>query len=158
MIRPAKMVDVPALVALLSELHPTTRYAHVPIDPDYARKMLAQMVQRDGHTTVGGSLVRVWEEGETICGFIVGVLDRVYHIGRYLWANDVYLIVQPESDARAMPALLAAYCQWADGNEHVIETRLSWSDATDDGGRMAAVYARMGFTDCGRMYRREVVR
>ena len=158
MIRPAKFVDTPRLVQMLVELQPRTRFAHVPVDEAYAKAVIGPLIGRNGNTTVGGTLVQVWEEESRVRGFIAGFLDRVYGIGRRLWASDQFLVVEPDADPRAMPALLAAYVTWADGNPLVEETRLSWSDATPDGARMGAIFERMGFQECGRAYRREVVR
>lgn len=155
-IRPARSVDVFALVALLHHQHARSRYAgQVSIDDKYARSLLAQAIQRNGGTHDGGSLVNVVETGEgVISGFCVGVLDRVYHIGDRLVAQDMFLVAADEAPPLTAVRLLKRYVEWAASNPAVFEIHLSHTDALPEGERIGALYERMGFTRCGALYRR----
>ncbi len=157
MIRPARMVDVFAIVELLTGAHSRSRYAGaVAVDEAVARKTLAQFIQRHGGAYAGASCVFVSESGEgVIHSLVVGVLDRVYFIGDQLVAQDVFLVAAPDAPARASLALIDAYLGWASANPNVYEIQLSWTDALPSGERMPAIYERRGFSMCGGIYRRE---
>lgn len=148
------MVDVPALAALLAQSHAASRYAgEVGVDQAAARRLLAQFVQRHGGTHDGSSFVAVVEDGKgVICGFVAGVLDRVYHIGEKLAANDVFLVATPNAPATTTRRLLNGYLTWANSVPDCAEVRLSWTDALPSGERMGDLYERMGFRECGRIY------
>ena len=157
-IRPARSVDVFALVEMLEEQHARSRYVgQVGIDAKYARSLLAQAIQRHGGTHAGGALVNVITQtgGEVICGFCVGVLDRVYQIGDRLVAQDAFLVVRNGAPPLASAKLLSHYIQWAASNPAVFEITLSHTDALPEGERIGALYERLGFQKCGALYRRD---
>lgn len=158
MIRAARHVDVWQLVDLLVAAQARSIYAgRCDVDQLVARKTLAAMIQRHGGTHEGGTCVFVAEnDKQEVCGFCVGALDRVYHIGDKLVAQDVFLVVEPIAPRGARNALIDAYVEWAAGNPAVIEINLSWTDVVPGTGeRMGAVYQRKGFTRCGAIYRRD---
>lgn len=159
-VRPARMSDIFPLAGLLVQSHQASRYAgHVGIDQAAARRLIAQFIQRHGGSHDGSSFVAVVEDGEgVICGFVAGALDRVYHVGDLLAANDVFLVAAPDAPATTALRLLAAYIQWAESVPDCAEIRLSWTDALPSGERMAALYERMGFRECGRIYERVAAR
>lgn len=154
--RPARTIEAFALVELLREQHARSRYAALgDIDPTYARRLLAQAIQRHGHTTDGGTQVNVIEaEDGSIAAFMVGVLNRVYHVGNALCAQDMFLVAGDRAPALASRTLLNAYVEWASSNPRVLEINLSHTDALPEGDRMGAVYERLGFERCGGIYRR----
>lgn len=156
-LRPARSVDVFDMAGLLEMQQARSRYAgKVAVDSAYARKLLAQAVQRHGGTHDGGTLVNVIENREgVICGFCVGVLNRVYHIGDMLAAQDMFLVASPSAPKMAARRLLSAYIEWAAPNPDVYEIHLSHTDALPEGNRMGTVYERMGFTKCGGIFRRD---
>lgn len=154
MIRPAKFADVPRIVELLCEAHAKSRYAAVtPVNEQAAHRLVAGCVQRHGHTTVGGSLVMVWEIDGEVTGMIIGVIDRIYHIGEKLSANDLYLYSQ---GGQSLPAIMLfnAYMDWALGNPNVAEVHASWTDALPDAERVITIYKRCGFERCGEIWKR----
>lgn len=159
MIRPARMGDVFRLVELLVQAHDSSRYAgKVAVDQPAARRTLAQFIQRNGGTHEGGTMVAVVEDDGAVQGFVAGLLDRVYHIGDKLAANDVFLVAAPDAPATTVRRLLAAYVTWANGVPDCVEVMLSHTDALASGERMGAIYERMGFVQCGAIYRRDTVR
>lgn len=158
-IRPARMIEAFALVELLREQYVRSRYVGVTeLDPTFARRLLAQAIQRHGQTTDGGTLVNVIEgEDGAIAAFMVGVLNRIYHVGTDLCAQDMFLVAGEGAPALAAPKLLSAYIQWAGGNPRVREINLSHTDALPEGERMGPLYERIGFTRCGGIYRRDTL-
>ena len=155
--RPAHMIEAFALVELLKEQHTRSRYLGVTdIDPTFARRLLAQAIQRHGQTTDGGTLVNVIDDREgRVVAFMVGVLNRIYHVGTGLCAQDMFLVAGEGAPALAAPKLLSAYIQWASNNPRVLEINLSHTDALPEGDRMGPLYERIGFTRCGGIYRRD---
>lgn len=156
--RPARTFDALRIVALLEEAHASSRFADaVGVDRDYARKLIAGLVQRHGGAHDGASLVNVIEVDGQIEAFMLGILGRVYHIGDKLVADDMFLVATDKAPKTATNRLIGAYLDWAEANPRVHEIRLSWSDALDTGPRMASIYERKGFTLCGSVYRRACV-
>ena len=158
-IRPARFVDVPALVDMLVEQQRTSIYAgKVRVDTDYTRKMLSGLVHKHGGTHDGGSCVFVAADGPSeVCGFVVGVLARVYHIGVELMAQDAFLVVTKKAPRAAAVQLIDAYVGWAEAAPKVREIQLSHSAAIPGSERIAALYRRKGFQPFGHSYRREIV-
>lgn len=157
MIRPAKFVDIPRLVDLLCEMHGASKYAGtVDVDRKAAHTLMQQCVTRHGGKHEGAALVMVAEHEGQIEGFVVGLLDRVYHIGTKLAANDVYLHVTEKGRPRDVRRLLDAYVAWAAENPKVAEIRLSWTDTMEGAEKIDGLYKRMGFRRCGAIYERGV--
>lgn len=156
-IRPARTTDVFDMVALLRVQYERSRYAgRVNLDDKYARSLLAQMIQRHGGGHCGATLVNVVENREgVIKGFCAGLLDRVHMIGDRLVAQDVFLVVDEHAPPLASMRLLSQYFQWADTNPAVLEITLSHTDAIPDSERIGHFYERLGFIQCGALYRRD---
>jgi hypothetical protein len=157
-LRPARFIDVPALVEMLCELHPQTIYAPFgDVDRDYARKLLAGMVHRHGGVHNGGTCVFVVEDREgVISGFVAGQLAPVYLVGTRLMAQDIFLIAKPTAPVLTGRALMQAYVEWAQSSPKVVEIFFSRLDVVDGSERIDAHYQRMGFEPCGAMFRRFV--
>lgn len=151
------MTDTIRLAELLEDQHPRSRYAGaVEVDVAHTRRMLAQAIQRNGHTHDGGALVMVIEdEAGVVVAFIVGVLSRVYHIGTMLCAQDMFLVAAESAPPLSAMRLLSAFIGWAERNPRVLEIQLSHTDVLPEGERMAPIYERMGFTRCGAIFRRD---
>lgn len=157
MIRPARFADIPRLVDLLCMAHAASKYAdRVGVSRKAAQALLQQAVQRHGGQHEGGSLVMVHERGGDLEGLFVGVLDRVYHIGDKLQANDMYLFVTPKAAKLAASRLLDAYVAWADGNPKVDreDVKLSFTNALPGAERVESLYEKKGFRRCGAIYER----
>lgn len=151
MIRPAKFGDIPRLAELMAQMHQASVYAdRTQVDPKYVKSFLMRFIQRHGGQHEGGTAVYVADNGETVTGFIIGLLDRIYHIGEKLMAVDVFWY----GEGREMLKLLDAYIEWASAVPNVIEIKLSETDAINDGDGVRAVYARRGFRQCGTIWER----
>lgn len=156
MLRPARSIDIPAMTALLVQSYGQSKYAGVlDIDVDYTKRMLAQFVQRNGGTHDGATLLVVVDNGEgVIQGLVAGMLDRVYHVGAKLAANDVFLVAADDAPPMTVQRLLNAYLTWASNVPDCVEIRLSWTDIHPTGERMAALYERAGFRRAGEIWER----
>lgn len=156
MMRAARFADTPRIVDLLVEQQMLSRYdGHVAIDVDYAKKFVAQLIQRHEGTTQGGTCTYVIEDADGVVeAFIIGILDRVYHIGDALQAHDVFFVCSERAPARAMFDLFDAYVDWATANPKVFEITPSRSDALPGSERLDKFFERRGFADGGRMFRR----
>lgn len=156
-IRPAKFGDVPRIVELLVEMHGKSRYDEVDeVDEGYSHKLIAQCVQRHGGTTDGGSLVYVAERDGVVEGMMVGTLDRTYHIGKKLRANDVFLYCSDRAFPADFMKLFGAYAQWALNNPRVVEVWGSWTDAVPGAERIEGLYQKHGFRRCGAVWSKTV--
>lgn len=155
LIRRAVPAEAPILTQLLVERHADTRYAgYVAIEQPLARKLIANAIHRHGGTHDGATFVMVAEGDDGIDAFVMGVLNRVYHVGTMLAAQDVFLIGRKECSPRALNGLMDAYIEWGLSNPRVFEVMASWIDTIPGAERMDAAYRRKGFTKCGAIYRR----
>lgn len=155
MIRPSKFSDIPRIVDLLVEMHGASKYAgKVDVDRRAAHALLQQCVTRNGGLHEGGALVNVVEHKGTVEGFMVGMLDRVYHIGAKLSAKDVYLYVTPAASKLDARRLIKAYVRWAVENPKVFEINLSWTDTMEDAEKIGDLYNALGFRKCGEIFER----
>ena len=154
-IRPARMIDTPALADILAERQKDSRYYGVDeVDLPYAKKLIGAGIQRHGHTTDGGCFVMVAEDEDgAVMGFVYGMLSRVYHVGHKLAATDVFLIGRKDCPALALTHLFDAYLDWARANPRVVEIGASWSDVIPGSDGFASIYIRKGFRHCGSTYR-----
>lgn len=154
-IRRAVLAEAPILTQIIVDRLPDTRYhGHVSIEQPLARKMIANAIHRHGGTVDGATFVMVAEGPEGIDAFVMGVLNRVYHVGTMLAAQDVFLIGRKECDPRALNGLLDAYLDWGLSNPRVFEVFASWIDTIPGAERMGAPFRRKGFTKCGEIWRR----
>ena len=154
-LRAARFADIPRIVELMGEMHEASKYAELDtVDEQAAHRLIAQCVQRHGHKHDGGSFVTVIEKDGQIEGFVVGILDRVYHIGKHLSANDVFLFCSSKAAPASGLALFKAYLNWAMAIPKVRVIKASWTDAVPGAERMAQVYEKKGFTRTGEIFER----
>lgn len=154
MIRAGKSIDAFALADLLGDVHARTIYNGLELDQRHARKLFAQLAQRHGGSHDGATCLFVLDRKGVISGFVAGMLDRVYHTGTDLWATDVFICTAKGEPVSTLKRLVDAYVEWAESNPAVTEVRLSTSYAAPTGRRMQVFFERMGFEECGRVYRR----
>lgn len=153
MIRRAAFTDIPRIYALMEEMYARSKYAgRGSIDAQKAKGLLMTCIQRHGAPGDGGTLVMVAEKEGAVVGFIIGILEGVYHIGRELMATDLYFYVSPKGNAGDAGALLDAVIQWAKSNPRVIELCFGVTDAIGDYQKPSALYRRRGFKQAGAMW------
>lgn len=157
MIRAAKFFDAVRIVELMHELHAKSRYKTLDaVDDKAAHRLVTHAIHRHGHLHDGGALVMVSVRDQRVEGFIIGMLDRTYHIGKKLMAQDVFLYLSKKADAADAVRLVKAYIDWATNNPKVIEVKLSWTDALPDAERIEQLYERLGFRRCGAIWSRDM--
>lgn len=153
-IRRAKFQDIPEIFDLMVEGHARSKYrGRDQIDRAEAKSLLMNAIQRHGLKRAGGTCVFVTD---AVDGFIMGVLDRVYHVGTKLAAQDAFYYCRPTSNPQDRIGLLGEYVAWAAGIQDVIEVRNAVTDIIDDVGKVEALYVRCGFTRCGVMMERKI--
>lgn len=155
-IRPALYADIPRLIELFKEGHQRSRFAAWPMDLPAAKQLLMNSIQCREQKGPGGSCLFVAERNGVIVGFIMGLLERCYHVGVPLMANDVYLYA---SKGRGLMAcaegLVDAYTAWASANPRVIKINLCFSDFIPGAARVARIYERKGYRRCGAIFELE---
>lgn len=154
-VRDAKFVDVPAMVRVLEDAYHRSIYAgKATFDPDGAKRLFAQAVQRHGHTNCGGSLVQVSEKDGEIEGFLIGVLDIVYPGLLEFMATDLLFYMTERADPRDASRMVKGLIAWAEANPRVIEIHLGLPNVVGNSERTAKLYERLGLERCGAMFRR----
>lgn len=143
-IRPAKFGDIPELCALMLRVHPTTKYAQFSINMDRKAKPLLMESIRSGNHCLYVSVV-----GEKITGFLMGMIDDLYHILNVKYATDLFFYVSP-GDGRGGIGLLDAFIAWAWSIPAVVCIRLGITDIiSNDYSRVAKLYERKGLVQEG---------
>lgn len=155
MIRPGTSSDAFALVDILKERHPETRYADIPINEKIARTMFAQAAQRHGGRNDGATFLMV-SDRDGVEAFMFGALSRIYMVGELLGAADVFLLGKRGIPARTLTRLIDEYIAWAESSPKVVEIGLSWADSIPGNESIIKAYERRGFTLYGKSYRRTV--
>lgn len=150
MIRNAKHQDIPAIMAMLREMHAASKYAgRVEISDKAAENLLMSAIAASGQSGPQASHVIIAEEKGKPVGFFVGVLSRVEHIGNKLTANDIFLYVRPKASQKHVLALVDSYINWASSIRAVIDIMLSWKDTLPGAERIEPLYERKRFTKIG---------
>ncbi len=158
-IRIPKAVDFPDVAAVLVDSHRRSIYAgRDEVDMVRLKRVYLDVCQRNGHRNAGGTYMRVAEREGVIVGLIVGVLDAVYHIGTKLMATDLFYVPTPACSDRDSIALFRGFEEWAVENERVIEIKLGLTNALGEYERTKAMYLRMGYSPCGELFERRIVR
>ena len=156
MIRAAKFSDIPSIVQLMKEGHARSKYANRDeIDVAEAKRLLMQFIQRHGLKREGGTCVFVTD---AVDGFMMGMLDRVYHVGTKLVAQDLFYYCRETTPPQSALGLLAAYTDWAESVPNIIEIRNGITDIVNAENvvRVESLYQRQGFSRCGVLMERKV--
>jgi hypothetical protein len=153
MIRPGRFQDQPAIEGLLRDAYARSKYAgrvgiHEKALSQLVLGSIAQMTQNGPQA----SHVAVAERGGEVVGVIIGALDRVYHIGDKLSANDIFFVVGDKGSFGDSIYLVDSYIRWAQANPKVLEIMLSWSDALPGAEKIASLAKRKGFVKTGEMF------
>ena len=159
MIRPAKFADIPAMAGMLDEMFQQSIYVgHDEPDMKVAKGLLMHALQRHGSPGYSGTNVMVADVGGKAEAMLVGVTDRVYHIGHMMTATDLYYYASPRAGARAAIALIDNFLDWAEGHPKVVEICLGATNAVGDYHRTELLYRRKGLEQTGVMYGKMIMR
>lgn len=160
MIRDAKAVDIPAIVAFLRECHARSHYAGGPVrvDEQYTKELLVQAIFRHGHVGEGGTWGQVAEHDGKVCGLILGTLQRVYCIGDKLFASDLFWIVNDEAKPGDAMALLRGMIKWARRAPLCVEVRCGATAVVKGPQRAGRMLEAAGMKHYGQIYRLDIDR
>lgn len=141
------------MATMLREMHAASKYhGRVGIAEKAMEAMLASLVAQQGQRGPQGSYCAIAELNGRVTGFMVGMLDRVYHIGDKLTANDVYLWVRPRESPIHTMYLIRGYLAWARAIRQVAEIKLSWTDTLPGAERLGRLYRKVGAVKAGEIY------
>jgi len=155
-VRTAKFTDIPAILSMLEEMYEKSVYkGRDEIEPREARRLITTSLQRHGQMGPGGACVFVCGPEGAANGFIIGILDRIYHIGKKLMATDLYWYASDDASRKDAIALFDTYCVWADTNPRVLEIKPGATDAVGDYRRTEIIFKRKGFRQCGSIWVRD---
>lgn len=153
MIRPAKFADTVRIVELLEQLHGESKYASISgFSNKAAHRLIQQCIHKHGGVHEGGALVMVSVKDSRVEGFMVGILDRIYHVCDDLAANDVYLYCTDKAPVTDFHRMFKAYLSWAKHNPKVAIIKASWTDAVEGADRITTVYENEGFVKVGEIF------
>lgn len=151
MIRRATFDDAPALMQLLRVQHSRSKYAErCGISEPALEHLVTSMIAQQGQIGPQGSAVFVAIHDGKVAGFIAGILDRVYAVGKKLKAQDLFFI--NEGSVGDALRLVDEYVAWARSIRAVLEIGLSWSDTMPGAEKVAQLYSRKGFQKIGEIF------
>ncbi len=154
-VRPGEFKDLLKLKKLATEMYERSVYAdRCTVDLHEFRSICFHALSNHGRTTC---LFVAEEKGEVV-GFIVGTLDRVFHIAKEFLATDIFFFVGEEASARSASKLLDAFTKWGESSEGVIEVYVGVSGAIGNPERISKMYERKGYRRDGLMLVKEVGR
>lgn len=154
MIRAAKFGDLPRVAEILREAHERSIYAGLTFDDAEAKSILMQGMQRNGQTNEGGACFLV-AEGERVEGFILGVLQRLYHVHKELTAQDLFLVATKQVEPRDPARLIAGFRKWAFANPRVVQVEIGATGVISDFRVTGRWLQRQGMQAYGGIYRQE---
>lgn len=152
MIREAKFVDIPGICTLMLEGHAVSKYKEYPINVDRKLKPLIMESIRSGNHCVFVSTI-----DERITGFLIGMVDDLYHILNVKYATDLFFYVA-DVDRKGGVGLLNEFIQWARQVPNVVRIRLGVTNVAEgvDYDRVAKLYVQKGFIQEGLLFEMEV--
>lgn len=145
-VRPAKFGDIPEICSLMLRVFPLTKYAEFPLNMDRKMKPLLLESIRSGNSCVFVSTVNA-----KITGFLVGMVDDLYHVLNVKYATDLFFYVEP-GDGHGGAKLLDTFIAWAETIPKVVRIRMGATDALGEYSRVAKLYERRGFSQEGVLY------
>lgn len=154
MIRAARAVDLPALMALLREAFSRSRYAGLgEIAEKPTEQLLLGMILKHGSKAVDGTLCNVIDISGRIEGMHFGAKERIKLIGTKFYASDAFFTARAGCAFNTF-ALLEAFFEWAESDPRVIEIMPGTDDTIQDWRIATKIYQRYGFEQCGAILRR----
>lgn len=161
MIRDARAVDIPAILAFLAECYGRSHYAKAgvaQIDVMHTKKLLLMAIHRHNHKTENACWIQVIEQAGQICGLMLATLARVYVIGNRLMATDVLFVVNGFAHAHEAGQLIKNFIQWGKRSPACVEIRCGATAVIGDPERTAKLFERFGLTPYGTLHRMEIER
>jgi GNAT superfamily N-acetyltransferase len=152
-IRPANHIDIMRLFELADEMHARSVYAtRCTMDREIFRRLCCQAISNHGKD----KCLFVADHDGVVGGFIMGIKDRVYGIGKELYATDLFFYVSEDAHPRSASKLLDAFIEWGEAQKDVVELFMGVSGAIGDFERIQKIYERKGFQADGVMLSKAV--
>jgi hypothetical protein len=142
------------MMGVLREAHAQSAYAKLEIDEPEAKRLLMGAIQRHGGKGEAGTLVNVAETDGKVEGLIIGVLQRVYFIGKDYTATDLMWVGTERASARDKIGLMLSLTEWAKAHRKVVEVVCNASGAFD-AEKTARIMEKLGFAKFGGLWRME---
>ena len=160
MIRRANFADIPRLVEILQDAHARSPYVGLAnIDEREAKALLVNAINRHGRQNIASTFIEVAEAGGVVEGFIIGLLQRLYHIGDRLQATDLFWLATPLVEPADPSKLMRNMIAWAESCPAVVDIQVGVTAALNgDWTRTEKLLRRRGLTPYGGIYRKEVRR
>lgn len=159
MIRPAKHVDIPQIVALLKEGYSRCKYANeAKVDEAFAKQFLHRMIMLHGGRGESGVGHFVYEQDGKIVGNIVGHKNRIGEIGDKFFTSDSLFYVAQDASPFVSVSLLKAFIKWSAEDPRVIRVIPGVSDMIQPYEMAAQIYEALGFTRMGAILERRIER
>lgn len=105
----------------------------------------------------GNGCVFVGEVDGVIEGFLIGMVDDLYHVLQPKYATDIFFYVS-DRDQTSATGLIDAFVNWAEQVPDVVSIRLGATDAVKTYKRTEKMYIRKGFVQEGVMYEKRIER
>ena len=156
MIRFARMTDIPRLIDIIHGAAKKTTYArNCTFDEPHAQHLLTTAILQHGKREDGGTFCVVHEAKGKVQGFLILGLGRVYLVAHQLRALDLFWFVTDRAQAGAGLRMLSAGVEWCRKVPGLIEVSIVATDVAGDPQRVGRLLERQGFSEAGRMYRKE---
>jgi hypothetical protein len=151
LVREAEYRDVPIMASLLEEAHMVGSYKDYPLEGGAISQLLFATLQRTSVRGEGGTCLYVWDD-DGVQGLIIGVMERIYHVAKDFRATDLFFyIARAYNDPVAFRMLLKSFEEWAWSHKRVKRIDLGITDIIGDPKRLAVIYRRFGYNECGVM-------
>mgnify|MGYP006421503355 CR=1 FL=1 len=157
-VRKARFIDTRAMADILREVYGRSIYPDLDeIDEREMKRLLTACVQKHGAKGEGACGVFVHENAQgDVDGFIIGMTQRVYHIGTKLSATDLFFLLREDASFRAGLGLWRAFEAWAKEQLGVVEIQVGLTRALGDYATAGKMYEKQGLTPYGAIYRRSL--
>jgi len=158
-VRKARFIDTRAMADILRDVYARSIYPNLDeIDEREMKRLLTASVQKHGAKGEGATGVFVHEDGTgAVDGFIIGMTQRVYHIGTKLSATDLFFLLREGAPPRAGIGLFRAFEAWAEAQPGVVEIQVGLTAALGDYAAAGKMYEKRGLKPYGAIYRRSLL-
>ncbi len=145
MVRSSTYSDIPRICEILSELHQISKYAGYQINMRQFKELCMESIRS------GNNCLFVYEENGSVEGFLIGIIDNLYHVLREKYASDLFFCKSLTAKGDAT-GLMAAFLEWAKSQPGVVSIRMGATDVVSDYNKVSKLYDRCGMIQEGVLY------
>lgn len=151
MVREGERKDIPIITSLLEEAHQVGEYKEYEVERIAIMQLVNGILDRKTVRGENGTCALVWDD-DGVQGFILGIRERIYHVSKDFRATDIFFYIAREyNDPLAFIMLLKGFEEWALSHPRVKRIDLGITNIIGDPRRLAVIYRRYGYTECGIM-------